>query len=68
MMATWETAWEGAMKRQPQGYELTKLVLEAEDNVTVTYHRVLSDEALLADFQQAVERWTLRIMNATYKH
>jgi DNA-directed RNA polymerase specialized sigma subunit len=54
MTAIWETAYEETMKKYPQGYELTRTGLEAEDNVTAVYHRVLSGKALLADFRQAV--------------
>lgn len=67
MTATWETAREDAMQKQPEGYELTKPVLEAEDKVTETYHRVLSGNALLDDFRMAVERWTLAVQDAPKK-
>ena len=64
MTAIWETAREEVKKKQPQGPVLTKSVLEAEDEVAVVYQRVLSGEALLADFRQAAEKWMLAVLNA----
>ena len=65
MTAIWETARDEVKKKRPQGYTLTKSVLEAEDEVAVVYQYVLSGEALLAAFRRAVEKWVLAVLSSS---